>query len=41
MLFTYKEIFVDLGKKEVQNNGESVHLTLKEFQILELLIKNS
>lgn len=38
--FDYKWLSVDLQKKEVQKNGKSIHLTLKEFQILELLIKN-
>lgn len=38
--FTYKTIKVDLWKKEVTKDWEPVHLTLKEFQILELLIRN-
>jgi DNA-binding response OmpR family regulator len=38
--FNYGEIAVDLLKKEVKKAGTVVHLTLKEFQILELLVQN-
>jgi DNA-binding response OmpR family regulator len=38
--FNYGEIAVDLLKKEVKKAGTVIHLTLKEFQILELLIQN-
>ena len=39
-IFQFKDIFVDLQKKEIKKAGEVVHFTLKEFQILELLIRN-
>jgi DNA-binding response OmpR family regulator len=39
-LFQYEDIAVDLQKKEAKKAGKGVHLTLKEFQILELLIQN-
>lgn len=39
-VFEWGNIVVDLDKKEVKKAGEIVNLTLKEFQILELLIKN-
>lgn len=39
-IFHYQDISVDLHKKEASKKGKLQHLTLKEFQILELLIKN-
>ena len=39
-LFQFRDISVDLQKKEIKKADELVHLTLKEFQILELLIRN-
>ena len=38
--FQFGDIVVDLPKKEVKKADSIVHLTLKEFQILELLIQN-
>ncbi|MDR3169927.1 MAG: response regulator transcription factor [Candidatus Peribacteria bacterium] len=35
------EITVNLDKKEIRKAGKVVHLTLKEIQILELLIRNT
>jgi two-component system response regulator ArlR len=39
-LYQYQDIAIDLQKKEVKKAGETIHLTLKEFQILEMLIQN-
>lgn len=38
--FSYGNLVVDFEKHEVSKNGERVDLTLKEFELLELLIKN-
>jgi DNA-binding response OmpR family regulator len=38
--FQFQQITIDLAKKEVKKEKSLIHLTLKEFQILELLIKN-
>ncbi|GHW02495.1 DNA-binding response regulator [candidate division SR1 bacterium] len=39
-LFNYEDIIINLDKKEVKKNGAILQITLKEFQILELLIQN-
>lgn len=39
-LFKLKDLRVDFEKHEVVKDGEEVDLTLKEFQLLEILIKN-
>ena len=39
-LFHFGDIVVNLAKREVKKADVAVHLTLKEFQILELLIQN-
>jgi len=36
----FGKISVDLGKHEVKKGGKIVELTLKEFELLEILIKN-
>jgi DNA-binding response OmpR family regulator len=38
--FQRKDIAVNLQKKEVKKAEQVIHLTLKEFQILEMLIKH-
>lgn len=38
--FKIEGLKMDLEKHEVMKNGEEVDLTLKEFQLLEILIKN-
>ena len=38
--FSYGKLVVDFEKHEVTKNGDRVDLTLKEFELLELLIKN-
>ncbi|MCT8976901.1 response regulator transcription factor [Clostridium sp. CX1] len=38
--FSFGGINIDLEKHEVTKNGEKVDLTLKEFELLEILIKN-
>jgi DNA-binding response OmpR family regulator len=40
IFFQFGEIIVNIEKKEVRKANTIVHLTLKEFQILELLINN-
>lgn len=39
-VFSYGNLMVDFEKHEVTKNGDRVDLTLKEFELLELLIKN-
>lgn len=39
-VFSYGKLMVDFEKHEVTKNGDRVDLTLKEFELLELLIKN-
>jgi len=38
--FKFGEITIDFEKHEVRRDGEKVDLTLKEFELLEILIKN-
>lgn len=38
--YQYKDIKIDTSKRSVKKGEEEVALTLKEFQLLELLIKN-
>lgn len=38
--FKFGEITIDFEKHEVKRDGEKVDLTLKEFELLEILIKN-
>lgn len=38
--FSFSNISVDFNKHEVVKDGEKVDLTLKEFELLEILIKN-
>lgn len=39
-LFTFKDIEINFPKKRVFKSKKEVHLTLKEFQILEILVQN-
>lgn len=38
--FKFGDVVIDFEKHEVKRNGEKVELTLKEFELLEILIKN-
>lgn len=38
--FTYSDVEIDYSKHEVKKAGEKVDLTLKEFELLDILIKN-
>ncbi len=38
--YTFGDITIDFGKHEVLKNSTKVDLTLKEFELLEILIKN-
>lgn len=38
--FTYENLSVDFGRREVRINNEKIDMTLKEFELLEMLIKN-
>ena len=38
--YQYKNIKIDISKRSVRKGEEEIALTLKEFQLLELLIKN-
>jgi len=38
--YSFGNITVDFDKHEVTNNGKKIDLTLKEFELLEMLIKN-
>lgn len=40
ILLTYKDITLDKEKYEVRKNGEKLVLTLKEFELLKMLIEN-
>ena len=39
-LFTFKDIEINFPKKRVFKSKKEIHLTLKEFQILEILVQN-
>ncbi|MBQ7075146.1 response regulator transcription factor [bacterium] len=39
-LFTFQNIEINFPKKSVLKAGKEIHLTLKEFQILEFLVQN-
>lgn len=39
-IFTFQEVTVDFGRHKVNKNGHRVDLTLKEYELLEILIKN-
>ena len=39
-LFTFQDIEINFPKKRVFKSKKEVHLTLKEFQILEILVQN-
>jgi len=39
-VITFKDITVDFEKHEVKKEGKKVDLTLKEFELLEILVKN-
>jgi two-component system alkaline phosphatase synthesis response regulator PhoP len=39
-LLTYKDIVIDKEKYEVRKSGEKLVLTLKEFELLKLLLEN-
>ncbi|MCR5411647.1 MAG: response regulator transcription factor [Patescibacteria group bacterium] len=39
-LFTFQDIEMNFPKKRVFKSKKEVHLTLKEFQILEILVQN-
>ncbi len=39
-VFTHRDLVMDTEKHVVRKNGEEIHLTAKEFQILELLFRN-
>ena len=38
--FKFQNVEINFQKKTALKNGEEIHLTLKEFRILELLVKN-
>lgn len=38
--FFYKDLIIDFEEKECYENGEKIHLTVTEFKIIEILIKN-
>ena len=38
--YSFGNVFIDFNKHEVMKNGEKVELTLKEFELLQILIKN-
>ena len=40
-VFTLGDVRVDLGKREVVSDGEVLHLSRKEFDLLELLLANA
>ena len=39
--YIFGNVSIDFNKHEVIKNGEKVDLTLKEFELLQILIKNS
>lgn len=39
-LFTYKDLCLDSEKHMVQIEGKEIHLTLKEFELLHILLQN-
>jgi len=39
-VYTFNDITINFGKKQILKNGEDIHLTLKELQIIEYLVKN-
>ncbi len=39
-VFTHRDLVMDTARHVVKKNGEEIHLTAKEFQILELLFRN-
>ncbi len=39
-VFSYKGLTIDFSKKQVKCDNKMVHLTAKEYKILELLVKN-
>ena len=39
-VYTFENIAINFWKKQVLKNGEDIHLTLKELQIIEFLVKN-
>lgn len=38
--FSFADVQIDYGKHQVYKNGEKVDLTLKEYELLEILVKN-
>lgn len=38
--FSFDNIYINFDKHEVKRDGEKIELTLKEFELLEILIKN-
>lgn len=36
----FGDIFIDFDKHEIKKDGQNIELTLKEFEVLEILIKN-
>lgn len=41
VIYTFADVEVDYQKHEVRKNGQKVDLTLKEFELLEMLIRNN
>ena len=39
-VFQWKDLSIDFSRKEIKKADSVIHLTLKEFQLLELLVQN-
>lgn len=39
-VYRYKQLFIDLNKRYVSENGTEIHLTKNEYKIIELLCQN-